>query len=75
MFFAMDKPMFDDMSNGELLLADALAHLLDCYQEYYIDKDGNVCHKEQVDGDMTILIRTNNLPWVWLPKRMRRMNN
>ena len=51
MFFAMDKPIFDDMSNGELLLADALAHLLDCYQEYYIDKDGNVCHKEQVDGD------------------------
>ncbi len=47
----MDKPIFEDMSRGELLLADALAHLLDCHQEYYIDEDGNVCRKEQMIGN------------------------
>ena len=46
----MDEPLFEDMSRGELLLADALAHLLDCYQEYYIDEDGNVCRKELMIG-------------------------
>ena len=46
----MDEPLFEDMSRGELLLADALAHLLDCYQEYSIDEDGNVCRKELMIG-------------------------
>lgn len=47
----MDKPMFEDMNRGELLLADALAHLLDCYQEYSVDEEGNVRRKESVVGN------------------------